>query len=259
LILTFGILLLPACGKSNQDGNNGQNFNDNGSDTSNNFPGGFMRNNPDLYGEVKTINGNKLTVSVLEMSQRSQNLMTDEERRQMMERRANDNQNSNGAPDPNVTRRPQGGGFMGGEKKYTGETVDLELTDGVPITTFDIGNRGNWGNRGNGNNGNNRNNRNNDSSVNNNNGNNGDNGGNVGNGGNRGVGNFQEKQLSLSDIKVGSVIQVWYDKDSGDKKEIQSIRVLQLPGGSNNQQNDNQQNNNQQNDNQQNKSQADIG
>lgn len=82
-----------------------------------------------------------------------------------------------------------GGGF-GGEKKYTGASETLSVTADTPITTFDRGN---------------------------------------GNGNENGTGKPAQKKLSLSDVKVGSIIQVWYKKDSGDKKEIQNIRVIQIP------------------------------
>ncbi len=232
LILAAGILLLPACGKTDTSGDNDQsvqNADNNAPNARNNPPGGFMGGNADLYGEVKAINGSKLTISVLEMPQIKQ--MTDEDRQKMRERRPGGSGNADNAPNPgnapdsgnapkpNASGRPDRGGFMGGEKKYTGETVELDVASDTPITSFGMG--GNMRNRSkdtNGGSGNGNNNSNNNDNNNSNDGN--------GNGGNRGFGNFEEKQLSLSDIKVGSVIQVWY-KDNTDKKEIKNIRVTQ--------------------------------
>lgn len=226
LILAAGMLLLPACGKTDKSGNNKQsvqNIDEKGSNAPNNPSGGFMGGNPDVYGEVKAINGNKLTISVLEMSQRKQ--MTDEERQKMRDRKPDASGNADNAPNPDNAKdsgnppkpdasgRPGGGGFMGGEKKYTGETVELDVASDTPITSFGMGNRGKYADRGSSNNSGN------------------------GNGGNKGPGNIEEKQLFLSDIKVGSVIQVWYDGDKGDKKEIKNIRVMQAPGGSKGRQN----------------------
>jgi hypothetical protein len=45
----------------------------------------------------------------------------------------------------------------------------------------------------------------------------------------RGNGNTAEQQLSLSDIKQGSILMVWYKKDSGNGKDIDRIRVMQVP------------------------------
>ena len=189
-----------------------------------------MGGNADLYGEVKAIDGSKLTISVLEMPQIKQ--MTDEDRQKMRERRPGGSGNadnvpnpgnapdSGNAPKPDASGRPDREGFMGGEKKYTGETVELDVASDTPITSFGMGNMSNRSKDANGGSGN---------------GNNNNNDGN-GNGGNRAPGNFEEKQLSLSDIKVGTVIQVWY-KDNTDKKEIKNIRVMQATGASKEQQN----------------------
>ncbi len=228
LLLAMCILLLPSCGKSSQDaGNYGQDSNNGNADAADSRQGGWG-NNPDLFGEVKTISGDKVTINLIEMPQNRQ--MTDEERQQMRERRPN----GTFAPDstrfprntrvPNSTRppdstRPPMGGFTQ-ERNYTGETVTLTISSDIPITTFERGNGGSGENGGNGDNAGNPGAQ-----------------GNQGNGGNRGFGNFQEKQLSLADIKVGSLLQVWYKQDNGDKKEIQNIRVMQAQNGSNAQQN----------------------
>lgn len=45
----------------------------------------------------------------------------------------------------------------------------------------------------------------------------------------RGNDDFSEKKLKLEDVKVGMTVQVWYKKDNGDKKEIETIRVMQAP------------------------------
>lgn len=224
LIVAVSVLVLPACNKSTEETNQ----NNNGNSVPDNRQGGFMGNNPDVYGEVKSISGGQVTLAVLEMPQRRQ--MTDEERQNMRERRGGSTQNPGGngsAPSAdsngNNGRRQQGGGFMGGEKKYTGENVTLTISSDTPITTFDMGNRGNRGNRGNTANGDNPGN-----SSGGNNGGNSDNYSGRNNGGN--PGGFQEKTLTLSDIKVGEILQIWYKQDSGDKKEIERIRVIQISG-----------------------------
>ncbi|MCX7920875.1 MAG: hypothetical protein N3B21_02445 [Clostridia bacterium] len=184
LILTACVTLLSACGEKAADTNVGsnQNSNNTGFDRPNS-PREFGQNTPDLYGEVKTVSGDKITVALLEMPERRQ--MTEEERQQMRERMQDNTNgqgnaaNSQGGTAPNDRPRAGAGRGFGGEKKYTGKSETLTVPSGTTISSFQRGNE-----------------------------------------------NFEEKKLSLSDIKQGTLIQVWYKKDTGDKKEIESIRVM---------------------------------
>jgi hypothetical protein len=225
LILALCVLMLSACNKSTEEANQ----NNDGNSVPGNRQGGFMGDNPDVYGEVKAISGGQVTLAVLEMPQMRQ--LTDEERQNMRERRGRSTQNPewkgnapSANPDGNNGRRQLGGGFMGEEKKYSGENVTLTISSETPITTFGMGNWGNRGNRGNPPDGDSGNNPGNPPD-----GNNGDNPGKPGNPPRGNPGGFEEKKLALSDIKVGSLLQVWYKKDSGDNKEIEKIRVIQVP------------------------------
>ena len=165
---------------------------------------------PDLYGEVKSVSGNKITLALIEMPQQRFN----RDRSQGQPSGSDGNRNSgqysgnggtrpsNGAdagnrPEgdgnrPDASGRPsgggsprQGGGFSGSgnmPRDYTGESVTLDVPAETPITTFE-----------------------------------------------RGGGDTDEKKLTLQDIKEGSLLQVWYKKDSGDKKEVESMRLIQAP------------------------------
>lgn len=271
VLMLSGVMLLTSCG-GQQAASNGNNMNQ---PNSSGFPGGFSRNIPDLYGEVKTVNGNEITVALLEMPQPRQ--MTGQQRQNNRNRSGGNNQtgnnqgnngnsqnggnqnnsnsqnssnqnngsngnngNQNGSNNgSNRSNFPRQGGMFSGVKKYTGETVTLTVSSDTPISTYGRGNaNGNGNAAGSDNSGNNGNsNGNGDNNTNGNNNTNGDNnanGGSNGNGNGNGNGNngfrgFQMIQLQLSDIKAGSIIQVWYKKDSGDTKVVDNIRVIQVP------------------------------
>jgi hypothetical protein len=209
-IMLLNILLISSCTKQQPAAGN-DNSGLQGS------PGGFSRNIPDLYGEVKTISGNEVTLALLEIAQPAQ--LTDEQRQNMRNgangnpqagngQRGNRNNQNNQSNNGSNNQRPMGG--FAAEKKYTGQTETLTIPEGTAITTY---------NRGNGNfnrNADNGANANGDTTT-------GSTANGSSNGGNRG---FQETQLQLSDIKEGSLIQVWYKENS---KEINNIRVIQVP------------------------------
>lgn len=177
IMLMAGVFLVASCTKKESE--------DLKSDASNStLTQAFSRNSPDLYGEIKAVSGNNLTIALLEIPQRR--APTDEEKQKMRESRKNNDQGQ-GENSQNNRQRPGVAGS--GEKKYTGKSETITIPADVPITAFDRGNRD--GEKS---------------------------------------GKPEEKKLSLSDIKVGTMVQIWYKKDSGDKKEIQSIRVVQIPG-----------------------------
>lgn len=173
------------------------------------------RNVPDLYGEVKSVSGNEISLALIEMPQQRFN----RDQGQGQPSNGGENRNSgrpsgdngqrpsdrpgtgnrpdaSGRPDagngPNTGSRPgdggsprQGGGFGGFgnmPRNYTGENVTIVVTEDTPITAFERGNGG-----------------------------------------------TEEKKLTLQDLKEGSLLQVWYKKDSGDKKEVESIRLIPAP------------------------------
>jgi hypothetical protein len=204
--LMISALLITSCGKANQPATDVNN-------SASNFPGAFAGNTPDVYGEVSSISGNNITIKLMEMPQRGQ--FTPGNGQQTQGAGQNNNQDQ-----ASTTPRPRGtrpaGGFQA-QRNYTGQSETITVASDTPITTFNMGNRnGGNGNGGNGNGGNG------------NGGNGNGNGGNGNGGGNRG--NFQQTPIKITDIKVGSIISVYYNKDSENTNEIQSIRVTQTPG-----------------------------
>lgn len=278
LIAAIWVTVLAACGTSNQasgndnvqlNGNNNQDINNQDNNQNNiqgnnnqrggrgnnagfgrgNFPGGFGGNTPDLYGEVKSISGNNITIALIEIPQRrqpssaqgqpgdstpaagrgggqnqngdnGQNVNPDNT--QGTASGNGQNQNASNSSNP---RGGRGGGFMR-QITYTGESLTINVPSGTPITTFAMGgnpgtnggSNSDTGNNAGGNNGGGSS----DNPVNNN---------TAGNFGNSGFGNFQEKQLQLTGIQVGMLLQIWYKKDDsgsvGDNKVIENIRVMQ--------------------------------
>lgn len=184
--LISGVLLLSACGSNPQSAGSND---PNASSPSPSAVSGSQRGNfaaPDVYGEVKSVNGNDISVALLEMPQRPQR---------------NNTQGSGDSTAPQGSKpqgtRPSGtgngqrqGGGMNAPKKYTGATQTVTVAADTQISTFERGS-------GNGN----------------------------GNGNNRPT----QKDIKVSDIKAGSIIQVWYKSGT---KEIQRIMVMQVPAAS---------------------------
>ncbi|KNY28421.1 hypothetical protein [Pseudobacteroides cellulosolvens] len=210
LLLTASLTGLMACGQSADDSSqSGQEVNNQNTEMQeNNRRMSWGSNSPDIYGEVKSITGNKLTLALIEIPQRKQ--LTEEEMQKMRERRQNadDGTGSGNRPDgqggnrggvdgpppdmpgnSNNMNGSEGGdgnrrGDMRGmtQKKFTGQNQDIEIPSSASITTFERGNN-----------------------------------------------EINEKKLTVGDIKVGMTVQVWYKKDNGDKKEIETVRVMQAP------------------------------
>ncbi len=214
LLLTASLTGLMACGQSADDSSqSGQEANNRNAEMQdNNRRMSWGNNSPDIYGEVKSISGNKLTLALIEIPQIKQ--PTEEEMQKMKERRQNaDNGDSTGfgnrpddqggkregfnGPPPDMSGNGNGnkgngneGGNgdrrrdMGGmtQKKFTGQNQDIEIPSSASITTFERGNN-----------------------------------------------EINEKKLAVGDIKVGMTVQIWYKKDNGDKKEIETVRVMQAP------------------------------
>ncbi|HEY9059799.1 MAG TPA: hypothetical protein VIO64_04740 [Pseudobacteroides sp.] len=182
LLLVTSLVGLSACGQSSDDlGQSAQESNNlNTSAQDQNGRRMWGNNSPDIYGEVKSVSGRKVTLALIEIPQRRQ--PTEEEMQQMRERRQNsqDRNNSNNGIGRN---RREGQGFGGmTQRKLTGENMDIEIPSSAEITTFERGNN-----------------------------------------------DLSEKKLKVEDIKVGMTVQIWYKKDNGDKKEIETIRVMQTP------------------------------
>lgn len=224
VVLLFSMVAgLIACGQSNDD------FSQSGQEVSNeNFKDwdnkrmdwGF--NSPDIYGEVKSISGNKLTLALIEIPQRKQ--PTEEDMQKMKERRQDISNGDNGeqkrfipnegegnppnaqdrnkfdGPPPDMKNNGDGANGNGGnerkggrdmmgmaQRKFTGENQEIEIPSSASITTFERGNN-----------------------------------------------EISEKKIAIEDVKVGMTVQIWYKKDNGDKKEIEQVRVMQVPTTTNN-------------------------
>lgn len=236
LLILFSVILFSSCGS--------QVSADNGANPSLSAAGAFARNTPDLYGEVKSISGNDVTLALLEMPRQGQFGQGQRNRNGNGDGNGNGNENGNnsqasgqnggstagssGNNDGNGNTRPRGNFSM--PRNYTGQTETVTIPSDTPITSFARGNRGNAGNGGGD-----------DNSAANNGTDNGSGNGNGNSDGDRTRSGFRSNgstsqiQLKLSDIKIGSLMQIWYKKDSGDKKEIERVMVMDFPaaGGSN--------------------------
>lgn len=147
-------------------------------------------NTPDLYGEVKKITNSDIEIALLESAQRRQ--ITDEERQQMQERRNNSqNQNRQGnVQNPNGQDNSQNQNNQPANGDRARTPVERTYTGKTETISVAADAPITTFERGNG-------------------------------------GPPQEKQLKLSDIKAGAVIQVWYKADMKDKKVIDRIRIMQ--------------------------------
>ncbi|GEM_PF-3254454 len=207
MLLVSMVLGLVACGQANDDfSQSEQQASNYDSNDQNNRRMNWGNNTPDIYGEVKAISGNKLTLALIEIPQRKQ--PSEEDMQKMKERMQNfrngDNaQGRNKFDGPPLDMKGNGYGVNGSEgndrngndrnggrgnmmgmakRKFTGENQEIEIPPSVSITTFERGNN-----------------------------------------------EFSEKKIAIEDIKVGMTVQIWYKKDNGDKKEIEQIRVMQTP------------------------------
>ncbi len=224
-LVVVSLFSLSSCGKNSED----DTYADNGSSYSDfeNRPmqRNFNQNPADIYGEVKSVSGDKISIALLEQPERRQ--MTDEEREKMRQRRDNNQDgqdNKSGDKDkPSQKQAPKGdgnnkpssdregpkgdgnpndrgpgrGGFTA-EKKYTGETKEITVSSDTPITTFGMGgfDRNNFDRNGN----------------------------------DSGERKAPEQQtLKVSEVKEGSIIQVWYKDNTADNKEIDRITIMQMP------------------------------
>jgi hypothetical protein len=220
LLLTTSLAGVAACGQSSDESNQiGQESSgQNAGAQDENGRRNWGNNSPDIYGEVKSISGSKLKLALIEIPQRRQ--PSEEELQQMKERRQNSQDGFNGEQNGRGPGNgPGGDGF-----------------NGPPPGDDAVSNINPNGNGNNGNNGNGRNRRD-----------------GQGFGGaaqrkltgenleieipssasittfERGNNDFNEKKIKVEDIKVGMTVQIWYKKDNGDKKEIETIRVMQAP------------------------------
>ena len=182
-----------------------------------------MRSAPDLYGEVKSVSGNSVTLALLEIPQR---------------------QFSGNGGGPGNNGGSGGNGGTGNHQRSANATgqggngADNHKRGGNGGSGNGQGGNGNWNGNGQGGNGNWNGN------------------GQGGNGGTgqhvvrnytgktetitipdnipittyqRGNNGSQQNKLTLSDIKTGMLLQVWYKKDGGHTQVIDSIRVTQMP------------------------------
>jgi hypothetical protein len=229
LLLATSLTGLAACGQSSDESNQiGQESSgQNAGAQDQNGRRNWGNNSPDIYGEVKSISGSKLKLALIEIPQRRQ--PSEEELQQMKERRQNSQDGFNGEQNQDQSGRgpengPGGQGGDGFNGPPPGRNDDA-------VSNIDPNGNGNNGNDGNG-----RNRR------------DGQGFGGVAQrkltGENleieipssasittfeRGNNDLNEKKIKVEDIKVGMTVQIWYKKDNGDKKEIETIRVMQAP------------------------------
>lgn len=170
LLTVTSILFLSSCGKKSSAAYNSS------SNSAAGRRGTFSQNVPDLYGEVKSITGNSVTLALLDIPQgRQPNAVGGQNRQRGSSNSGNQGSSSNGS------NAGQGRAFSI-TKKYTGKSETLTIPSGTSITSYQRNSNG----------------------------------------------SRSEKKLSVSDIKVGSLIQIWYKKNTGSSKEIQSIRVISM-------------------------------
>lgn len=195
LLAIMCILSLSSCSKKNNAAANSN------SNSTASRRGSFSQNVPDLYGEVKSISGNTVTLALLEIPQgRQANTNGGQNRPSGSWSRGNNGNNSQQGSGSNNSQNQQSGSTNSNNsgqgrdfnmtKNYTGKTETLTIPSDTSITAFQRSSNG----------------------------------------------SRSEKQLSISDIKVGSLLQVWYKKNTGSSKEIQSIRVVSITQSSQSQQ-----------------------
>lgn len=137
-LLTFVVILTVFSGCAAKQQNDARNF------EAGERMGQFQR--ADLSGEVTLVEGNKLTLKVIETPQFNGN-MSQGERQGMRQRR----QGGDGEVDNGQRRGPAVAADNGGqlrrsvgerEMNYTGETISITVPDDVQITTATIGQNG---------------------------------------------------------------------------------------------------------------------
>ncbi|MDQ0199434.1 hypothetical protein [Neobacillus ginsengisoli] len=177
LVSILMIFVIAGCSNSQDSSQTAtaSNTNGNGANANRN---GFQK--PDVYGEVSAINGNKVTLKLLEMPQMS---------RRNGQNGGNSggsgsgnnggngtgNSGGNGSGNGGYTGRGNGGSGRGGMrvKKYTGEEKTIVIPDGVTLTTMTRGQNG-----------------------------------------------MTQSNLSLNEVTTGSTLSIYYDTDGKTIKSI---------------------------------------
>lgn len=180
----------------------------------------------DLYGEIKEINGGKITLALMEqqeMGNRDMRNRNGEDNGDGENKTENSPQVSENSNDKNIP--------MEIERNYTGEEIEITIDENLAITSF-----GGMSQRGgmpegrppentdenNQKNNSEENQQANDENINKEPPDNTE----------MGDRNFQEEELSIEDLEVGQIIQVWYKE--GSDSELERISVMQMPNVDNN-------------------------
>lgn len=121
LLCLTGIIAVAGCSKTN----NAQNTQPAGSQVNANAGSGInqaMRQKPDLFGQVKTINGNDVTIAAAQVPQRDQNQSGQQNQQTQSQKPSDSTKGVNG----------QRGNWS---LQLTGETKTITIPEGVKITS----------------------------------------------------------------------------------------------------------------------------
>ncbi|MGZ4161883.1 MAG: hypothetical protein ACXVNF_13950 [Neobacillus sp.] len=137
LVSILMIFVIAGCSNSGDSNQTSAASNGNGNTGNTNRPG-FQK--PDLYGEVSAIDGNKVTLKLLEMPQMTRRNGQNGQNGSNGSGNGTGNNGSNGG----YTGRGNGGAGRGGMrvKKYTGEVKTIEIPNGVSLVTMTRGTNG---------------------------------------------------------------------------------------------------------------------
>jgi len=180
-------ILLVSC--NNSANSNTGNSNGNGNDNTNNSQNGQRQiDNADVYGEIKSISGDKVTLSLLEQPQmgrprNNEDLQNNDNDKQPPENMPEKSPGENDQK-PEATegeRRGNGGpGGMRFEKTYTGETKEVTINDSIKIVSMQMSENG-----------------------------------------------MQENEIQVTDLKEGQILQVWYKEGSDSEIENIRVMEIQ--------------------------------
>lgn len=161
--------------------------------------GTFSQNVPDLYGEVKSVSGNTATLALLEIPQGRQANTNGGQNRSSGNWNRGNNSSQQGSGSNNSQNQQGGNTNSNNSGQGRNFNITKNYTGKSETLTIPSGTSITSFQRSS-------------------------------------DGSRNEKQLSISDIKIGSLIQVWYKKNTGSNKEIQNIRIVSIPQSSQSQQ-----------------------
>lgn len=201
IILTVLMFAFTGCGsKSQNTSTQSTTTESSGSSKTNSQNNDNNKKTPDLSGEVTAINGTEITLKLIEVPSMGRDKNTNSTDTQNKDQSTTtdgqskdktppaDGQNKDKTP-PTDAQKPKM------EIKYTGETKNLKLADGVSITTMVKNEQSESQQSGTQQNGNNK--------------------------------NMTEKTLAVKDIKVGDKLNVWYT--DSNKTTVSKVTVLNMP------------------------------